>query len=182
MKRTTKIVLNILFCLGLITAALSIGRAATSTYTSFTVDTSCEFPPLRIAYVTQRGELTCYADRLELPLFFTLVETKLGTIMACGPALRQFFVYRNRTKTVLPSSQRQQPNEDFEDMRHRVNVRDFFWRGKRDPMRAQGLANAQRRLREDSTYTNAGFSEKVDPEDSPLSLLEHRIVRPVASG
>ena len=41
MARKTKRVLNIIFCLGLITAGLSIGRAATTTAKTLTQDTTC---------------------------------------------------------------------------------------------------------------------------------------------
>lgn len=71
MKAKTKRQLNILFALGLITAVLSIGRAAT--------------------------------------------------------ILRQFWAYRSRTHTSLPTKARQYPNEDFEKMRYRINMRDIFW-------------------------------------------------------
>ena len=42
MKSQTKHTLNLIFCLGLLTAALSIGRAATSTRINFEHDSSCE--------------------------------------------------------------------------------------------------------------------------------------------
>ena len=48
-------------------------------------------------------------------------------ILACGPALRQFWAYRSRTHTSLPSKERQYPNQDFEKMRRRVNLRDILW-------------------------------------------------------
>ena len=54
-------------------------------------------------------------------------EPNLGIILSCGPALRQFWAYKTRTKSVLPTRSRQYPNEDFEKMRFRVNLRDVIW-------------------------------------------------------
>ncbi|KAL8854382.1 MAG: hypothetical protein Q9221_000869 [Calogaya cf. arnoldii] len=56
-----------------------------------------------------------------------MFEDKLGIVFACAPALRQFWAYRTRTHTFLPSKQQQYPNEDFEKMRGRINLRDIFW-------------------------------------------------------
>ena len=55
------------------------------------------------------------------------LESDLGIVIACLPALRQFWAYRTRTQSVLPTRNRQHPNEDFEKMRLRVNARDIFW-------------------------------------------------------
>ncbi|KAL9000111.1 MAG: hypothetical protein Q9169_001186 [Polycauliona sp. 2 TL-2023] len=101
MRPRTRRQLNVIFGLGLITASLSIGRAAT---------------------------LTRKALRNIVPsYYFTLFEDKLGIIIACAPALRQFWAYRSRTRTCLPTKQRQYPNEDFEKMRYRINLRDILW-------------------------------------------------------
>ena len=59
--------------------------------------------------------------------YFGSFEGNLGIILACGPAIRQFWAYRTRTQTSLPSKRRQNSNEDFEKMRYRVNLRDIFW-------------------------------------------------------
>lgn len=59
--------------------------------------------------------------------YFSMFEDKLGIIFACGPAIRQFWAYRCRTNSSLPTRRRQYPNEDFEKMRYRVNLRDIFW-------------------------------------------------------
>lgn len=59
--------------------------------------------------------------------YFGTFEAKLGLIFACGPALRQFFAYRERTHSWLPTNRRQYPNEDFEKMRLRINLRDLLW-------------------------------------------------------
>ncbi len=51
----------------------------------------------------------------------------MGIICACGPAIRQFVAYIQRTGTVMPSSSRQYPNEDFVRMRRRIALRDILW-------------------------------------------------------
>ena len=51
----------------------------------------------------------------------------MGIICACGPAIRQFIAYIQRTGTVMPSDSRQYPNEDFVKMRRRITLRDIFW-------------------------------------------------------
>lgn len=51
----------------------------------------------------------------------------MGIICACGPSIRQFVAYIQRTGTALPSRSRQRPNEDFVKMRRRINIRDIFW-------------------------------------------------------
>ena len=56
-----------------------------------------------------------------------MFEIRLGMIFACAPAIRQFWAYRKRTKSFLPTQHRQYPNEDFEKMRYRINLRDVFW-------------------------------------------------------
>ena len=59
--------------------------------------------------------------------YFTMFECKLGIIFACGPAIRQFWAYRSRMHTSLPTKRRQYPNEDFVKMRYGVNLRDIVW-------------------------------------------------------
>lgn len=51
----------------------------------------------------------------------------MGIICACAPAIRQFVAYVKRTGTVLPTKDRQYPNQDFVKMRRRINLRDIFW-------------------------------------------------------
>ena len=51
----------------------------------------------------------------------------MGIICACGPAIRQFIAYIQRTGTVMPSDSRQYPNEDFVRMRRHITLRDIFW-------------------------------------------------------
>ena len=67
------------------------------------------------------------SGNLVISYYFSTFETLLGIILACGPAIRQFFAYRKRTKSYLPNRERQYPNEDFEKVRFRVNLRDIFW-------------------------------------------------------
>lgn len=140
-----------------------------------------------------------------------MVESKLGLILASAPALRQAWSYVQRTNTFRPGSSRQEANSDFATMRHRVNVRDWFWRGKRDPDRAQGLVTSQRAQRYGSdtngshsltTYdgSKASYEAKAtsgkygdyefrgknfgstDPENSPLSEFEARVIDSVTTG
>ena len=58
--------------------------------------------------------------------YFSMCEVKFGIIFACTPALRQFLAYRKKTKSFLLTKHRQYPNEDFEKMRYRINIRDIF--------------------------------------------------------
>lgn len=59
--------------------------------------------------------------------WFGMIEEKCGITFACGPAVRQFFAYRSRTGTFLPSAERRPRNEDFNKMRRRITLRDIFW-------------------------------------------------------
>jgi len=123
MKAKTKRQLNILFALGLITAVLSIGRAATITKKTLNDDTTCIFTWITVQpFVTD----SCIGNIIPA-YYFSSFECNLGIIFACGPALRQFWAYRTRTHTSLPTKARQYPNEDFEKMRYRINMRDIFW-------------------------------------------------------
>ena len=106
MKRKTKIILDCIFALGIITAALSIGRAASTNTSIWKEDSTWREMP---------------SDT------FTLVEEKAGIIFASCAVLRQFIAYRQRTGTVLPSSKRQKPDADFVKMRRKVNWRNIFW-------------------------------------------------------
>ncbi|KAI9667146.1 MAG: hypothetical protein M1831_001323 [Alyxoria varia] len=107
MRRKTRWTLNIIFLLGLGTAALSIGRVVTVTRWAIEYDMSFRLIPAK---------------------YFANHEEKFGIIIACLPALRQFGAYRVRTGTFMPDrSKRQEPNEDFVKMRRRINLRDIFW-------------------------------------------------------
>lgn len=163
MKRTTKLTLHSLFFLGLITAALSIGRAATVKRQVYASDTTYN---------------------IVLPQWFALTESKLGMCVANAPALRQLFAYRRRTHTLYPTESRQMPNSDFQSMRDRVNLRDWVWRGKRDPGRAMGHKNAERLTSTsgEGAASSSGSVDKghafgmTDPEDSPLTEFQQRVV------
>ena len=106
MKRKTKLILDIIFALGLITAGLSIGRAATTNTGIWKMDSTWRVMP---------------SDT------FSMVEEKCGIIFASCPALRQFWAYRKRAGTVFPSNKRQAPDADFVKMRRKINLRDIFW-------------------------------------------------------
>lgn len=139
MKPRTKLQLNALFYLGLVTAALSIGRAATTTEKNLTEDTTCMTLPITLgqsyAYISTGNMISSY--------YFSGFESELGIIFACGPALRQFFSYRRRTHSVLPTRYIQHPNEDFEKMRFRINSRDIFWY-REPPMNSNRVFDARR--------------------------------------
>lgn len=68
-----------------------------------------------------------FTDRTIPTSTCSLVEEKMGILCACGPAIRQFIAYVQRTRTVLPTQYRQQPQEDFVKMRRRINIRDILW-------------------------------------------------------
>ena len=123
MRSRTKRQLNVLFGLGLITAALSIARAATITKKTLNDDPTCRFALTTHYFLhtdSSKGNMVS-------SYYFGSFEGNLGIILACGPAIRQFWAYRTRTQTSLPSKHRQNPNGDFEKMRYRINLRDIFW-------------------------------------------------------
>ena len=123
MRPKTKHQLNFIFGLGLITAALSIARACTVTKKSLTEDATCKAPCSSILSLTAKDP-----KGNEIPFYYICgFETSLGIIIACGPALRQFWAYKKRTQTILPTKYRQYPDEDFEKMRYRIHLRDVFW-------------------------------------------------------
>ncbi|KAI9694315.1 MAG: hypothetical protein M1820_009039 [Bogoriella megaspora] len=106
MKKSTKTVLNSIFLLGLFTAGLSIGRAATTNKDTVGPD----FP------FTQT-----------LPGIMSLVEVNMGMLFASCPVLRQLIAYIMRHGTMLPTKSRGPPNRDFIAMRKRITLRDIFW-------------------------------------------------------
>lgn len=120
MRSKTKRQLTVIFSLGLVTALLSIGRAARE---ALSEDTTCKFCnhsfSSALAYSSIGNIVPSY--------YFTMFEDKLGIVFECAPAIRQFWAYRTRTHTFLPSKQQQYPNEDFEKMRYRINLRDILW-------------------------------------------------------
>ena len=99
-------------------------------------------------------------------------EYKFATLFACGPAIRQLFMYRHRTKTFLPTKARQYPNEDFEKMRWRINVRDILW--YRKPAVINGRVFEAQRTFLDTRSTN-DLDRSGVASQSALSLLERRV-------
>ena len=162
MRRRTKIFLDIIFLLGLLTAGLSIGRAVTTTPATWQSDFTCKFvaPSMliscaRIGYLTQyiviptSCSVSCYTspensslevrslanttqDTVTIPGILSIVEIKMGMFFASCPMLRQFFSYVLRERSVLPTSKRNPPNGDFIAMRKRVTLRDILWYRKSD--------------------------------------------------
>ncbi|KAI9671856.1 MAG: hypothetical protein M1831_003384 [Alyxoria varia] len=135
-KRSTKLVLNVIFALGMITAGLSIGRAATL---------KPEFWDHDALY------------RIMPSLTLSLVEEKMGIIFASCPALRQCVVYIQRSHTLLPSAHRCEPNADFATMRRRVTVRDIMWwqDPKKKSLVSASMSTSQRPMLEGQTISEA---------------------------
>ena len=112
--------------------------------------------------------------------FFSGFELHLGIIFACGPALRQFFAYRKRNRSVLPASNMQYPNEDFEKMRYRINLRDILWY-RSAPIVGGKVLEASKIFRSDdpepppgnSSDTPAGSPRKI--KRSVLDIWEERV-------
>ena len=105
-KRTTKIILDVIFLCGLVTAGLSIGRAVTTNIGIWKEDTSWRIQP---------------------PNTFSMVEEKAGIVFACCPALRQLVVHVVRTRSIIPRRRQQESEADFIKMRKKVRLRDIFW-------------------------------------------------------
>ena len=106
--------------------------------------------------------------------YISMFEGKLGIILACGPAVRQFWAYRTRMHTCLPTKHRQYPNEDFEKMRYRINLRDIFWY-----RRAQAVGTSMSPP-PDTTSGNPQDSSQVS--NSVLDVWEKRIHNLFATG
>ena len=116
--------------------------------------------------------------------YISMFEGKLGIILACAPAVRQFWAYRTRTRTSLPTKHRQYSNEDFEKMRYRVNFRDVFWYRKAQ-MVGTKVFDASPIFRSmspppDATSGNPQNSSKVS--NSALDVWERRIKKVFAPG
>ena len=120
-----------------------------------------------------------------IPAYYcTMFECKLGIILACGPAIRQFWAYRSRTHTFLPSSQRQYPNEDFVKMRYRINLRDIFWYRKAQ-MVGDRVYDATPIFRSKSPPPNASSGHPQSSSqvsNSALDVWEQRIKRVFRGG
>ena len=111
--------------------------------------------------------------------YFFDFEAQLGVIFACGPAIRQFCAYYHRTRSFLPTRHRQYPNEDFEKMRWRINLRDLFW-FRQAPMTGNRVFDAapifQRRLASPPDPENSGDSKSLEKvTNSILDVWERRI-------
>ena len=117
--------------------------------------------------------------------YFSMFEFRLGMIFACGPAIRQFWAYRTRTKSSLPTRHRQYPNEDFEKMRYRINLRDIFWYRKA-PMVGDKVFEAARIFQHKTTAPPDTASS--DPRSSSnvtksvLDVWERRIRHMISKG
>ena len=153
MKRKTKLVLDAIFALGVVIAALSIGRAATTNDGIWKEDASWRVMPSMI---------------------FSMVEEKVGIIIACGPALRQFVAYRQRVGTYLPSNDRQTPEADFVKMRRRINFRDIFWYRKATTTSGRVLDAQRTFLRR---YQTSDLPEIAisNQEKSPMDLWSSKV-------
>lgn len=175
MKRRTKRSLNVIFALGLVTAALSIGRIATVTETTLTEDSTSESPSSKLF----GANVEMYLGRIVPFYYITLFESKLGMILACGPALRQFVEYRRRTRSFLPSRWRQYPNEDFAKMRLRINMRDLFWY-RHPPMVGNRVLEARRVLHLGNSappVPSNNATEAAQVTRSALDTLQERLRR-----
>lgn len=158
MRRKTKLILNVIFGLGLITAGLSVGRAATIYKGIWKADTTWRLMPTKT---------------------IGMVEEKCGIVFACGPAVRQYFSYRGRVGTALPTEKRQKPNEDFIKMRWRVNLRDIIW--FRKPSTTSGRVFDVRPIFQDSGNAPAiGPTGEMDvnAKNFILDLWEKRFKKP----
>ena len=159
MKRSTKLSLDVIFSLGLITSALSIGRVATMNYGVWATDSSCELGVFACAIVSSLPSLTGRAMPSET---FSLVEEKCGIIFASAPALRQLYAYIHRVRTGVPTKDRQYPNEDFTRFRRRVNLRDIFW--YRQPLLNNGRVVRPQQMFHPSTSDQVSEAEHVVPQ------------------
>lgn len=146
-KRSTKIMLDIIFLCGLITAGLSIGRAATTNTSIWQEDTSWRIQP---------------------PNTFSMVEEKAGLIFACCPSLRQLVVHILRTHTILPRKRKQGPGEDFVKMRTKVKLRDIFW--YRRPSQLATFSGSPTYPPESVVSKKTKEKAEAEAKKSPLSL------------
>ena len=116
--------------------------------------------------------------------YFTMFECNLGIIFACGPAIRQFWAYRSRTHTSLPTNDRQYPNEDFVKMRYRVNLRDILWYRKAQ-MVGSKVYDATPIFRSKSPPPDASSGQAQSSSQvshSVLDVWEKRIKRVFSTG
>ena len=122
---------------------------------------------------------------------FALVEEKCGIIFASAPALRQFAAYISHRRTVFPTRNRQDPEEDFIRFRRRVNLRDLFW--FRTPSVIEGRVIKPQRLfyppsadQISDSETLVGETEKKQAEqaakNSMLDVMRGRLKNMVGGG
>lgn len=112
-----------------------------------------------------------YTGNIIPAYYFSSFECNLGIIFACGPALRQFWAYRTRTHSLLPTKARQYPNEDFEKMRYRINMRDIFWYRKAQ-MVGNRVFDASRIFRSQSPPPDASSSSPHSSSQVSNSILD----------
>lgn len=155
MRPRTKRVLNIIFALGILTSATSIGRAATINPGALKVDTTWRLMPSK---------------------WFAMFEEKLGIIFACCPAIRQCIGYRRRVGTFKPTKHRQHGEEDFVKMRGRITWRDVLWFSQKQavPDKAQHNGSA-RRPKYDAP------SKKPEAEKHPVGAAVQGVSKPDSS-
>ena len=120
-----------------------------------------------------------------VPAYYcSMFECNLGILLVCGPAIRQFWAYRTRTHSFLPTKNRQYPNEDFEKMRYRVNIRDILWYRKAQ-MVGNKVFDASPIFRSKSPppeSSSGNPQESSQVTDSPLDWWEKRIKKVFNSG
>ena len=116
--------------------------------------------------------------------YFSMLEIKLDMIFACDPALRQFLTYRKRTKSFLSTKHRQHPNENFEKMRYRINIRDIFWYRKAFMIENRVIDVA--RIFQSKTSSSNAFGDDSNiffkVSSSILDVWENRIKNVVGGG
>ncbi|KAI9723458.1 MAG: hypothetical protein M1828_004188 [Chrysothrix sp. TS-e1954] len=156
-KRKTKIVLDIIFLLGLVTAGLSIGRAASTNPGEWKKDTTWRIMP---------------------PNTFSMVEEKLGIVLACCPALRQYFTYIRRTGTPFRSQKRQPPDADFVGFRQRVKWRDIIWYRNSDSISSGSNTGALPKPTPGAIRDGTNKEEPpIDAKQSPLDAWANKVKR-----
>ena len=135
-------------------------------------------PPVSLSGDSMHGTLITVIVGNEVPVYYLFCfEEKLSVIFACGPALRQFFAYTSRVRSCLPTRNRQYPNQDFEKMRWRINIRDIFWY-RQAPMtggRVLDAAPTFQRLRTPPPDPGHSNVEKEKVKSSKLDVWERKL-------
>ncbi|KAI9696360.1 MAG: hypothetical protein M1820_008202 [Bogoriella megaspora] len=154
MAPRTKRVLKIIFSLGPVTASLSIGRAAVTTYKALTEDTTWNMIP---------------------SYYISAFEFEFGIILASCPMLRQMIAYRRRTKSFLPTKERQYPNEDFEKTRVRVAQRDIMRSNNPSLRDNEVIGNAVALTGASDSPSGLALNDREEVRQSALDLWHRRI-------